>query len=90
MNKAIITILGADRVGIIAAVSTYLAKVNVNILDINQTIMEELFTMVTMVDINEATKPFDEIYNDLNALGSELGVVIQIQRAEIFQSMHKI
>ncbi|MBQ7444809.1 MAG: ACT domain-containing protein [Clostridia bacterium] len=90
MNKAVITILGADRVGIIAAVSTYLAKVNVNILDINQTIMEELFTMVTMVDINEATKPFDEIYNDLNELGKELGVVIQIQRAEIFQSMHKI
>ena len=90
MNKAVITILGADRVGIIAAVSTYLAKVNVNILDINQTRMEELFTMVTMVDINEATKPFDEIYNDLNELGKELGVVIQIQRAEIFQSMHKI
>ncbi len=90
MNKAIITILGADRVGIIAAVSSYLAQVNINILDINQTIMEDLFTMVTMVDINEAKKPFDEIYNDLNELGSELGVVIQIQKTEIFQSMHKI
>ncbi len=90
MNKAVITIIGADRVGIIAAVSTYLAKVNINILDINQTIMEEIFTMVTMVDINEATKPFDEIYNDLNELGKELGVVIQIQRTEIFRSMHKI
>lgn len=55
MTKAIITILGADRVGIIAAVSGYLAKINVNILDISQTTMQDIFTMITMVDISAST-----------------------------------
>ena len=90
MKKAVITILGSDRVGIIAKVSGYLAEINVNILDISQTIMQDIFTMITMVDISEATKPFDEIYNDLNEMGDRLGVKIQIQLTSIFDSMHKI
>ena len=89
-NKAIITVLGADKKGIIAAVSGYLAKNDINILDISQTIMANIFTMITMVDISEATKPFDEIYDDLKKLGDELGVVIQIQLAEVFDAMHRI
>jgi len=90
MTKAVITILGVDRVGIIAKVSGYLAETNINILDISQTIMQEMFTMVTMVDIGDANKPFDTIYSDLNKMGEELGVKIQIQLTSIFDSMHKI
>ena len=90
MTKAIITILGADRVGIIAAVSGYLAKINVDILDISQTTMQDIFTMITMVDISASTVSFDVIYSDLTAMGDELGVKIQIQCTEIFNSMHKI
>ena len=90
MTKAIITVLGSDRVGIIAAVSGYLAKINVNILDISQTIMQDVFTMIMMVDISASTVPFDGIYTDLAEMGEELGVKIQIQCADIFNSMHKI
>ena len=90
MNKAIITVLGADKKGIIAAVSGYLANNDINILDISQTIMANIFTMITMVDISEAKKPFDEIYEDLKKLGDGLGVIIQIQLAEIFDAMHRI
>ncbi|MBP1587569.1 MAG: ACT domain-containing protein [Clostridia bacterium] len=90
MNKAVVSILGADRIGIIAAVSGYLADNNINILDISQTIMEEMFTMVTMVDLSGTPKPFDEIYDDMKKLGDKLGVTIQIQKTEIFDSMHKI
>lgn len=90
MTKAIITVLGSDRVGIIAAVSGYLAKINVNILDISQTIMQDLFTMIMMTDISASTVPFDTIYADLAELGEKLGVTVRIQCADIFNSMHKI
>lgn len=90
MTKAIITVLGSDRVGIIAAVSGYLAKINVNILDISQTIMQDVFTMIMMVDISSSAVPFDGIYADLAKMGEDLDVKIQIQCADIFNSMHKI
>ncbi len=90
MTKAIITVLGSDRVGIIAKLSAYLAEENINILDISQTIMDDVFTMITMVDISGSKGSFDVIYNDLLKLGEEIGVKIQIQNAEIFNSMHKI
>ena len=90
MNKAIITILGADKVGIIAAVSTYLAEKDINILDISQTTMQDIFTMITMVDISKSKSSFDELHADFKSMGEKLGVQIQIQRTEIFNSMHKI
>ncbi|MBQ8827583.1 MAG: ACT domain-containing protein [Clostridia bacterium] len=90
MNKAIITVLGADKVGIIAAVSTYLAEKDINILDISQTIMQEIFTMIMMVDTSKSKSSFDELHDDLKKMGDGLGVKIQIQRTEIFNSMHKI
>jgi len=90
MNKAIITIIGTDRVGIIAKVSNYLAEANINILDISQTIMQDVFTMITFVDLSNSKKTFDGIYADLGNLGKELGVTIQIQKKEIFDSMHQI
>ena len=90
MNKAIITVLGADRVGIIAAVSTYLAAKNVNILDISQTTMQDVFTMIMMVDTINSNENFDVLYTDFKKMSEDLGVQIQIQAADIFNSMHKI
>ena len=90
MSKAIITVLGADRVGIIAAVSTYLAEKNVNILDISQTTMQDVFTMIMMVDTSNSNENFDVLYTDFKKMSVELGVQIQIQAADIFNSMHKI
>ncbi|MBQ4161055.1 MAG: ACT domain-containing protein [Clostridia bacterium] len=88
--KAVITVLGSDRVGIIAHVTNILAKVNVNILDISQTIMDKIFTMVMLVDLKEANTPFAEISKALDAAGQELGVSIRIQHEDIFNSMHRI
>lgn len=88
--KAVITVLGSDRIGIIASVTNVLAKVNVNILDISQTIMEKIFTMVMLVDVKEANVPFAEISKALDEIAQELGVSIRIQHEDIFNSMHRI
>jgi len=91
MKRAIVTVLGSDRVGIIAAVSTRLAQHNINILDITQTIMKgEVFVMIALVDIEGATAPFHEIKADLAELGASMGLSIRIQLEEIFNAMHKI
>ncbi len=88
--KAVITVLGSDRIGIIAAVTNVLAKVNVNILDISQTIMDKIFTMVMLVDVSQANVPFGEVSKALDEIGAELGVSIRIQHEDIFNSMHRI
>ncbi len=88
--NAILTVIGNDKVGIIAAVSQALARLNINILDINQTVMKTYFTMVMLVDIEKANVPFDEIQSALSDLSSEIGLEIRIQREEIFNSMHRI
>ena len=81
--NAIVTVLGQDRVGIIAAVCNRLASYNVNILDISQTILQGAFTMVMAVDVSKSTASFGE-------LGREMGLSIRIQREEIFDAMHSI
>ena len=88
--NAIVTVVGQDRVGIIAAVCNQLAGFNVNILDISQTIMQGSFTMVMAVDIGAATAPFGELSASLAELGGEMGLSIRIQREEVFDAMHKI
>ena len=90
MKKTIITVVGKDTVGIIAKVCTYLAETKVNILDISQTIVQDYFNMMMVVDTSAATKKFDEMVNDLSAIGQEIGVVITCQREEIFSKMHRI
>ncbi len=90
MKKTIITVLGKDRVGIIAKVCTYLANNKVNILDISQTIVQGFFNMMMIVDINDAQKDFDIIQEELAQIGEEIGVIIKLQREDIFQSMHRI
>lgn len=88
--KAIVTVMGIDRKGIIARVSACLSENNINILDINQTIMQELFTMVMYVDMSDAENNFAHVSKELSAIGDELGLEIRIQHEEIFRSMHRI
>lgn len=90
MSRTIITVIGRDTVGIIAGVCTYLAENQINILDISQTIVQEFFNMMMIVDMDKATKPFEEIAGDLEQLGDRIGVTIKCQREEIFTSMHRI
>ena len=87
---AIMTVIGPDRVGIVAAVSNLLASLNINILDINQTIMGGIFTMTLYVDIKEANRPFEEINSTMTVFGEKENLSVRIQRAEIFTAMHRI
>ena len=88
--KAIITVIGVDQPGIIARVSMGLYQNNINILDINQTILSGNFTMVMMVDLAGSAIPFEEIVKSLDSLSQELGLEIRIQRSEIFDAMHRL
>ncbi len=88
--KAIVTVVGKDRVGITASVCTLLAQHSINILDISQTVLQEYFTMVMLVDISACTAPLSEVSDLLNQSGQEQGLTIQIQREEIFNAMHRI
>lgn len=88
--KAIITVLGCDRVGIIAGVTAVLAESNTNILDISQTILSDIFTMIMLVDLSPSPFGFDEIQRRLQITGKELGVEIRIQREEVFRNMHRV
>ena len=90
MNKAIITEVGKDRVGIIAGVCTYLAENQINILDITQTIVKGFFNMMMVVDVENITKSFGEVAQELEQVGEEIGVSVKIQREEIFLKMHRI
>ena len=90
MNKIIITVVGKDTVGIIAKVCTYLADTHINILDISQTIVQGFFNMMMIVDMEEATKPFETFSQELETLGQVIGVRSKCQREEIFTKMHRI
>ena len=90
MKKTIITVVGKDSVGIIAKVCTYLAENKINILDISQPIVQGFFNMMMIVDTNEATKSLDEISDDLDKIGEEIGVRIQVQLEDIFNMMHRL
>ena len=90
MKKAVITVVGQDCVGIIAKVCTYLAENQINILDISQTIVQEYFNMMMIVDISRTKKDFLLAATELEALGEEIGVVIKAQREDIFDMMHRI
>ena len=90
MKKAIITVVGKDTVGIIAKVCTYLAEHQINILDISQTIVQDYFNMMMIVDLSATRKEFGDICSDLEKAGEEIGVVIKCQKEEIFDSMHRI
>ena len=90
VRKAVISVLGADRKGIIAHVSRILLDNDANILDISQTIVSGLFSMILVADIGSEQCSFDALKVQLEALGAELGVQVRIQRHEIFEAMHQI
>lgn len=87
-DRAIISVLGADRSGIVAKVATLLAEQDVNILDISQTILQGLFTMTMLVDLKGAD--FATIHDGLEALSGELGVQVTIQREDVFKFMYRL
>ncbi len=89
-EKAVLTVVGKDTVGIIAKVCTYLAEQRINILDISQTIVQDYFNMMMIVDLSKSTVPFDVCAAAMDAIGGEIGVVITCQREEIFDMMHRI
>ncbi|MDR0382021.1 MAG: ACT domain-containing protein [Oscillospiraceae bacterium] len=88
--KGIITVLGQDRVGIIARVCTYLAEQDINILDISQTIVHGYFNMVMMVDLTENKGSFEQTAAGLEEIGRSIGVRIKLQREDIFDAMHRV
>ena len=90
MKKTIITVVGKDTVGIIAKVCTYLAENQINILDISQTIVNNYFNMMMIVESEEVVKTFPVMASELEQIGEELGVKIQAQHQEIFEMMHRI
>lgn len=88
--KAIVTVVGKDRVGIIAAVCTQLAAFQVNVLDISQTVMQGCFTMMMAVEVSECNVPMAELGKRMEAVGREMGLSIRVQREDIFEAMHRI
>lgn len=88
--KAIVTVLGQDKIGIIAKVSAALAEADVNILDISQTIMGDFFTMIMLTDLTRCPLTQAEMNERLAALGREIGLEVRMQHEDIFHSMHRI
>ena len=88
--KAIVTVVGKDQVGIIAAVCVKLAEYNVNVLDISQTVMQGYFTMMMVVDVSACTLPLAELVVIMEEMGKERQLSIRLQREDIFEAMHRI
>lgn len=88
--RAIVTVIGKDRVGIIANVTALLAQYGVNVLDISQTVLQEYFTMIMLVDAAQCTVPFADLARTLDEAGTQRGLQIRAQREDIFNAMHRI
>ena len=88
--KAILSVFAKDAKGIIAYITAYLAEQNINILDISQTLMQEYFTMIMLVDLTDCPLAFDQLAAAVKAKGEERGLAVNIQRQDIFDAMHKI
>ena len=90
MNRTIITVIGKDRVGIISTVCTFLADNNINILDINQSIVQGFFNMMMIVDAQNTDKEFGVLVKEIEDVGNSLGVKIKMQHEDIFNIMHRV
>ena len=88
--KAIITVVGPDRVGIIAEVCTLLAELHISVVEISQTIMQRTFTMIMLVEWSAGAPEFDTVQTRVSEQGDQLGLSIRIQREDIFDAMHKL
>ena len=90
MTKTIVTVLGYDQRGIIAKVSNFLYEREINIEDISQTIMQDYFTMIMLVDLSESGRKLSDLAEEFENLGKEIGVSVRIQHEDVFDSMHKL
>ena len=88
--KAVVTVVGKDRVGIIAGVCVKLAEFNVNVLNISQSVMEGFFTMMMVVDVTDANLPLAELAQRVEEMGKDMGLSIRLQREDIFNAMHRV
>lgn len=88
--KAIVTVIGVDRVGIIAKISTILMEHNVNIVDLSQNVLNDIFTMTMIVDISKISASFEALNDALQESGKQLGLDVRLQKEEIFTAMHRI
>ena len=88
--KAIVKVIGKDRVGIIAAVCNQLAQYNINVLDISQTVMQDYFTMMMVVDVSAANQPLAQISLQMEEMGKQSNLSVRLQREDIFQAMHRV
>ena len=88
--KAVVTVVGKDRVGIIAAVCVKLAEYNVNVMDISQTVMQGYFTMMMVVDVASCSVPLADLVSLMDEMGKGMGLSIRVQREDIFEAMHRI
>lgn len=88
--KAVVSVIGKDRTGIIAAVAGALAERNINIQDISQTIMQNNFVMIMLVDASGSTVPFDKLGEQLQAVVSPLGVTVHVQHEDLFSHMQRV
>lgn len=90
MEKAVITVIGKDMVGILAKVSAMCEKQGVNVLEVTQSVLQDMFVMVMMVDITHATAKVAEMADQFDKLGESLNLKIHVMHEDIFQSMHRI
>lgn len=90
MKKIVVTVIGADSVGIVAGVTKELAVQNINILDISQTILDDIFDMVLICDMEKAKGTLKDVQEGMSAVGKHMGVDIRVQLADIFYAMHRI
>ena len=88
--RAVITVIGKDMVGILAKVSTKCAESGMNITDVTQSILQDMFVMVMMIDIKESSVPFADFTRDMSEMGRELGLDIRVMHEDIFNSMHHV
>ena len=88
--RAVITVIGKDMVGILAKVSGICADYQVNVLEVTQSILQDMFAMIMMVDIEKSTIPFEQLADELTALGNDMGLSIHTMHEDIFNSMHQI
>ncbi|WP_456482239.1 ACT domain-containing protein [Methanopyrus sp.] len=90
MTRAVVTVIGADRPGIVAGISSVLAEHNANIEDISQTVLRDLFAMVMLVDLSEADVSVGELREELRKAGEELGVDVIVQHEDVYRAMHRV
>lgn len=88
--RAVITVLGKDMVGILAKVSTQCAECGVNVLEVTQSVLQDLFAMIMLVDISKSTVPFQQLSDSLQKIGEGMGLTVHVMHEDIFNSMHHI